>query len=213
MADASRPDQARFVVEPMRVEDIRQVRRIEKESFPSPWPRASYRREVLNNERARYLVVRRLDGPPRPAQLTRGRRRFPLTLLPFRSGGDEPSDIVGYAGLWLMIDEAHITTVAVDRAFRGRGLGELMLIELVKLGWRVGVDRITLEVRMSNSVAQNLYRKYGFYESGVRPRYYSDDLEDALTMSREHVDESAFRRRLACHEAALTKRLRWESRL
>ena len=115
-----------FSIEPMRLQDLDQVRRIERASFPSPWPRNAYRREILNNARARYLVVRSLDGlgevdAPRTP-------RFPFSLLSFLNSG--ASDIVAYAGIWIMMEEAHITTIATDPDYRRRGLGELLIVEM-----------------------------------------------------------------------------------
>ncbi len=202
-----------FLVERMQVDDLDQIRRIEKESFPTPWPRDSYRREIMQNDRAQYLVLRRA-GVPRAApsrDVPPRRLRFPL----WRFGAQRAAadDIVGFAGLWVMVDEAHITTIAVDMAHRGRGLGELMLIELIKLGQAAGASHMTLEVRVSNTVAQALYRKFSFRENGIRPRYYSDDREDALVMWSDPINDGRFKQRLAGCETALTERLRWESRL
>jgi ribosomal-protein-alanine N-acetyltransferase len=196
------------VIERMELEDLAQVRRIEKASFPVPWPRNSYRREILDNHRAWYLVVRRLDAklPPEPPP-----RPFPLNLLPRRV--ETANDVVAFAGLWLMMDEAHITTVAVEPHNRRRGLGEALIIEMAKLSQLRGAERMTLEVRMSNRVAQSLYRKYGFTDHGVRPRYYSDDLEDALIMWSEPIDGTDFRQRLVDNERELATRLCWTARI
>ncbi len=211
MADFDLDGDTIFLVEPMALDDIPQVRSIEQRTFPNPWPRDSYRREVLDNERARYFVLRRAAGgratepPPR--------RPFPLNLLARGMERARADEIVGFAGLWLMIDEAHITTLAVDTTYQGRGLGELLLLESAKLSRRAGATRMTLEVRISNLIAQRLYRKYDFADSGVRPRYYSDDFEDALVMWSEDIDQPAFAATLARHEARLLRRIRWESRL
>ncbi|MBM4436567.1 MAG: ribosomal protein S18-alanine N-acetyltransferase [Actinobacteria bacterium] len=206
-----RPPQPVFDVGFMQLADLPQVRRIERESFPSPWPRDSYRRELEENERARYIVVRRLGA--RPDDGASPRRRFPLSIFSFGGDAEGARDIVGYAGVWLMIDEAHITTIAVGSLHRGVGLGELLLIHCIKVGRVAGAERMTLEVRVSNTVAQRLYHKYGFFENGVRPRYYSDDLEDALIMWSGRIDQAPFTALLAEREAALVQRLRWRSRL
>ena len=91
--------------------------------------------------------------------------------------------MLGYAGLWLLIDEAHISTIAVAPEWRGRGLGELLLASLLERAISIGADVATLEVRASNLVAQNLYRKYRFTVVGVRKGYYTDNFEDALVMT------------------------------
>ena len=198
---------AEFVVEPMQVEQLDQVRRIERACFPTPWPRNAYRREILKNERAHYVVVRTTSRPaPSPK-----RRQFPLSLLPFGRSGAR--DVVAYAGVWVMLDEAHITTVAVDPDYRRLGLGELLIIQMARISLQARATRMTLEVRMSNDIAQRLYRKFGFSDGGVRPRYYSDDFEDALIMRSEDFESSSFAERMAAAEEELRRRLRWTVRL
>jgi ribosomal-protein-alanine N-acetyltransferase len=91
-------------------------------------------------------------------------------------------EVIGYAGMWTIMDEAHITNIAVTGAFRGRKLGERLLEELVMKAATKGMKRMTLEVRVSNTVAQGLYEKFGFRAEGVRRAYYSDNNEDALIM-------------------------------
>jgi [ribosomal protein S18]-alanine N-acetyltransferase len=91
-----------------------------------------------------------------------------------------------------MVDEGHITTIAVRPEFRGKGLGELVLCGLVDTALEVGARIMTLEVRVSNTVAQNLYLKYGFKQSGLRRRYYSDNNEDALIMTAEAINAPVF---------------------
>lgn len=93
--------------------------------------------------------------------------------------------IVGYIGSWIIIDEAHITNVAVDPAYRGNKIGSLLIEELVKYSKENRIKAITLEVRISNIVAQNLYKKYGFLPGGVRKEYYQDNKEDAMIMWKE----------------------------
>jgi len=116
--------------------------------------------------------------------------------------------LVGYAGMWLMLDEAHITTIGVRRIARGYGLGELLLQSLIEQAGEMGAQRVTLEVRVSNLVAQNLYRKYGFAEEGVRRRYYSDNGEDALIMTTGPIDSPEYQRRLRERKLALEQKLK-----
>ncbi|URZ15058.1 ribosomal protein S18-alanine N-acetyltransferase [Clostridium felsineum] len=92
--------------------------------------------------------------------------------------------VIGYGGLWLIIDEGHITNIAVHPEFRGIGIGNLIVKELIKLCSIRNINSMTLEVRVSNIVAQNLYKKFGFKEEGIRKKYYSDNNEDALIMWR-----------------------------
>ena len=148
-----------FVVEPMRVEQLDQVRRIERACFPTPWPRNAYRREIEKNERAHYLVVRTTSESAQEPQ-----RQFPLSIFPFGRSG--PRDVVGYCGVWVMLDEAHITTIAVDPDYRRLGLGQLLIIQMARIALQARATRMTLEVRMSNEHAQALYRKYGFSDGG-----------------------------------------------
>lgn len=116
--------------------------------------------------------------------------------------------IIGYAGLWVMSDEAHVTTIAVHPDFRGRGMGELLLLGLIDRSLEFQAKWMTLEVRVSNQIAQALYRKYTFKEMGVRRGYYSDDHEDALIMWTEPLDSPSFREALESNRARLLARLR-----
>ena len=138
----------------MTVEDIPAVVSIEREAFTAPWSPEAFMNELRHNHFARYTVME-LDG----------------------GGG-----IIGYGGMWTIMDEAHVTNVAVREAYRGRGYGELLLCELQRKALAYGSTAMTLEVRVSNEVAQNLYRKLGFKPSGLRPKYYTDNQEDALIM-------------------------------
>jgi [ribosomal protein S18]-alanine N-acetyltransferase len=207
-----------FVVEPMRLEHIPAVSAIEKLSFPQPWPQNAYRREITENRMAHYAVVRRLGErqaapPPPPAQQSGdllGRLgRLLRPSEPPRSAEleQELRSIVGYAGIWVMTDEAHITTIASHPDVRGMGIGEFLLVALIHRGIEVGARWMTLEVRASNSVAQNLYRKYTFKEMGVRRRYYSDNGEDALVMWTDALDSESFQETLESNERKLAERL------
>jgi ribosomal-protein-alanine N-acetyltransferase len=110
-----------------------------------------------------------------------------------------------------MVDEAHITTIAIRHAWRGRGLGELLLVSLIDLAVGRDIERVTLEVRVSNETAQNLYQKYGFRHEGVRHRYYSDNNEDAYIMTTGVIQEEAYQRELDARLAALIRRLQSDS--
>lgn len=156
----SAPDRGALLFRQMTVSDIPAVEEIEQEAFTTPWTVEAFRTELTNNMFARYLVM--------------------------EHGGD----IIGYAGMWVIVDEAHVTNVAVSARYRGQGLGELLMTELQRTALFLGADRMTLEVRVSNTVAQNLYRKLGFEPSGVRPGYYSDNNEDALIMWAELKHDS-----------------------
>lgn len=203
-----------YRIEPMRLRDISEVVQIERESFSMTWPANSYKRELEQNRMARYVVVRYEPGPGEPpaARLKEPRRPFPLSLLPFtgdRPAADDLPPVVGYGGLWMMVDEAHVTSVAVRRDFRGRGLGELLMLTLFEVGIRLGARWLTLEVRVSNHVARRLYLKLGFREAGIRPRYYTDNNEDAVIMWSEDLRSAAFRERYAKLRQELAEKLEW----
>ncbi len=190
-----------YFVDRMTVADIPEVIEIERQSFSLPWPSNAYKRELQDNRTAHYIVVRRQEpgkpAPPSPPvrqEEHRGLFGFLRSLGPSpppppRTG---PPTIYAYAGLWLMVDEAHITTIAVRPEMRGNGLGELALCGLIDTALEVGARIMTLEVRISNTVAQNLYLKYGFKQSGLRRRYYSDNNEDALIMTAENISAPVF---------------------
>lgn len=201
----------------MRLADLAEVEAVEREAYSMPWPSSAYRHELRVNKRAHYIVVRR-GLPPVPAALgapvgaaQRERRPFPFSLLPlpvYERPPARPRDpVIGHGGLWKMPDEAHITTIAVRSAYRGQGAGELLLVGLIDQGYVVGTPRLTLEVRVSNAVAQNLYRKYGFRQVGMRPHYYSDNNEDAYIMTTEPIDTASFRAMLAFRRQELARRL------
>jgi ribosomal-protein-alanine N-acetyltransferase len=142
----------------MKQEDVPQVTEIDREAFPTLWPPANYERE-LKNGLAHYIVA-----------------------------GDEGGQyITGFAGLWMLVDEAHITNIAVREKHRRQGIGEALLIAIIELAIELGAQLITLEVRASNTEAQKLYSKYGFVRVGLRRGYYTDNREDAVLMSIEDV--------------------------
>jgi ribosomal-protein-alanine N-acetyltransferase len=122
------------------------------------------------------------------------------------TGGD--FEMAGYAGLWLMVDEGHVTTIGVHPDHRGHGIGELLFLGLTDIAREMGAHRITLEVRVSNLPAQALYRKYGLEITGVRRRYYSDNNEDAYIMWSEPLTSVQFNSRLAGLRKELADRLR-----
>jgi [ribosomal protein S18]-alanine N-acetyltransferase len=221
-----------YLVQPMRVEHIPIVSAIEKVSFPQAWPANAYRREILENRMAHYVVARQLDrraDPSHEASSTPAAHpassaesqhllgRISRLLRPRDPVSpaieEERRSIVGYAGIWVMTDEAHITTIASHPDVRGQGVGELLLLALIYRSLEIGARWMTLEVRASNAVAQNLYRKYTFKEMGVRRRYYSDNSEDALVMWTDALDSTTFRDAVTQNERKLGDRLGAEIRL
>jgi ribosomal-protein-alanine N-acetyltransferase len=147
----------------MRPEDVPLVHEIERLSFRTPWPAYAFEQELKGNRLARYVVAR---------------------------AGDR---VVGFAGVWLMVDDAHVTTFAVHPDWRRQAIGRQLLLNLAELSVAIGARRMTLEVRVSNGAAQALYRSFGFEIVGRRPRYYTDDGEDALIMTTPELDDPRMR--------------------
>lgn len=204
-----------YFIEPMAEHDIEQVQQIERQSFSTLWSANTYRTELRSSTTSRYIVARASPTPPPPRSERPQRRRlssvfsvlFGSPTLPEPS----PHPIVGYGGLWLSVDEGHITTIAVDPTYRGRGIGELLLNGLTDQAMTMNADILTLEVRVSNVVAQQLYIKYGFKPFGTRPRYYTDNSEDALIMSTESIRAPEYQERLHRLRELLFERLRTEA--
>ena len=163
----------RVVIEPMRLDALDAIHRIALASFSSPWPPNAYRSELESNRLASYLVAR-VDH-----------------------------EIVAYGGMWLMVDEAHITTFAVHPSWRRQRIGERLLLAFLDIAVDRHAHEATLEVRLSNLPARRLYEKYGFRPVGLRPRYYSDDHEDALIMTTEPLADARMIERIASRRAEL----------
>jgi ribosomal-protein-alanine N-acetyltransferase len=209
----------RYSVDEMTMADLPRIVEIERLAYTTPWPPSAYRRELQENRMAHYIVVRdALLKPVDANTLPRDdqRKPFPLSLLPMRMPQTMPpeaANIIGFCGLWHMVNEAHITTIASHPDYRGRGIGELMLSSLIGIAYTVRARYVTLEVRVSNYVAQNLYRKYGFSQTGVRRRYYSDNHEDAYVMSTENIMTETYQMRYTDLRARLVARLDADSDL
>jgi ribosomal-protein-alanine N-acetyltransferase len=190
------------LVQPMRLDDIDAVLAIDRLSFPRPWSASSYRYELTQNTHSYFFVA--LAQASGAAGLRAGWR---LRLSSLLKGGAEPAPaprlVVGYAGFWYIVDEAHISTIAVHPDWRGQGAGEQLLVGVLERALDLQAVKTTLEVRVTNTRAQNLYRKYGFEEVGRRRRYYRDNGEDALLMTAElHAHYRDEMRRLASQPRA-----------
>jgi ribosomal-protein-alanine N-acetyltransferase len=186
----------RYQVRTMTEADIFQVASIEHESFPTTWPQTAYRRELSNNL-ARYLVLVDRAHEPVPAEDSAAERKSFFGIFKRKTTVQSTQDyIAGYVGVWLMVDQAHIVAIAVREAYRGVGLGELLLAESLELAIENHQDSATLEVRKTNEIAQRLYEKYRFLKVGVRKRYYSDNNEDAIIMTTPSIQDPAYREHL-----------------
>ena len=141
----------------MTLRDVGGVHAIEQATFAKPWKREDFVREMTVNKCARYLVA------------------------------EEAGEIVGFAGAWIVLDEAHITNIAVEESRRGRGIGRKLTEALLQYAANLGVCYATLEVRRSNQRAQKLYQSLGFEYVGVRKRYYADNGEDAFLYVCQHM--------------------------
>lgn len=142
----------RFTIRKMQKEDIEEVFQIELQSFSVPWSKESLYYELEQNLFAKYLVV------------------------------EFKEKVIGYCGLWVIMDDAQITNIAVHPDYRGMKIGESLLKFSIQLSKEMSAKRLSLEVRVSNHIAQSLYKKVGFVPGGIRKRYYTDNQEDALVM-------------------------------
>ena len=196
----------------MRESDVPRVQEIERQSFSTPWSAATYLRELRSPHECRYLVARGSTTKPREiAAPNAGRRNWLANFIPglFTSPVVPPSPyiIAGYGGVWLTVNEGHITTIATAPEMRRQGVGELVLNGLIDAARELGAEVLTLEVRLSNVAAQKLYLKYGFAAKGVRHKYYTDNNEDALIMWTEQITTPEYQARLHKHRTLLAERL------
>jgi ribosomal-protein-alanine N-acetyltransferase len=203
-----------YSTRPMEKDDLDQVTDIDREAFPTQWPPANYSQE-LNNRLAHYIVTCH-DGrtyvPPEGSE----HKSLVSWLKPLLGrGGAAESDsapvprqyIVGFSGIWVLAEEAHITNIAVRQEYRRRGIGELLMLATIDLAVELHAVVMTLEVRASNRIAQSLYNKFGFKQVGVRYGYYLDNREDAVIMTTESIASDSFRARVRRLRAALEVRL------
>ncbi len=141
-----------IITRSMEEKDLDEIMTIELESFTTPWTKESFKLEITDNKLAKYFIA------------------------------EIDNKVVGYGGIWLILDEGHITNIAVGKDYRGQGVGNEIIEALIVYCKIKQIRNMTLEVRESNIVAQNLYKKYGFLDCGIRPNYYADDHEDAVIM-------------------------------
>jgi len=164
---------APMLIEVMTDADVKEVLRIEQQSFSTQWPSNAFYQELHDNKLAHYFVG--------------------------RVGGK----VVAYGGIWVILEDSHVTTIAVHPGYRGRKYGEIMLLRLLDEAMERGASWMTLEVRESNTVAQSLYRKYGFTTVSTRKGYYSDNNENALVMWAGNLKSAIYKNRLHALRSAL----------
>jgi len=153
--------------------DVKDVLRIENRSFTTQWPANAFYQELHENKLAFYYV------------------------------GKIAERVVAYGVIWVILEDSHITTIAIDPYYRGKRLGEVLLLKLLDEAIERGASWMTLEVRETNAVAQNLYRKYGFTTVSTRKGYYSDNNENALVMWAGNLRSDLYRARLRSLRATL----------
>jgi [ribosomal protein S18]-alanine N-acetyltransferase len=162
-----------YVIRPLNITDLPLMRAIEEASFSTPWPGNAYETELTTNRLARYI------------------------------GAWRDTELLGFGGIWLMVDEAHVTTIAVAPELRGGGLGTALMLELLQEARRGGARVATLDVRVSNEDAQRLYARLGFAVAGRRVRYYEESGEDAIIMTTAELHDHGQLAREALANAAL----------
>jgi ribosomal-protein-alanine N-acetyltransferase len=161
--------------------DVAAVAEIERAAFAAGWSPNALEKELTGNKLSRYIVL--------------------------EQDNEAAARITGFAGMWLIVDEAHVVTVAVAPELRRQGFGRVLVHGLVDLARRSGMQAATLECRMSNEAARALYRRYGFHEVGLRKNYYADNHEDAVIMTTEELESPAYRERFERLAAELEGRL------
>ena len=143
---------AKFEIRKMVETDIDHGMEVDKASFPAPWTREIYETEILENKHAHYFVV------------------------------VENEKVIGFVGIWIVHEDAQITNIAIHPDYRGNKIGEKLFGFAVSYVIQQGAERLSLEVRVTNTVAQKLYRKFGLVPGGIRKNYYPDNNEDAIVM-------------------------------
>lgn len=144
-----------LVIRPAEPKDVGDIAEMEQICFATPWSADAIAQELTSNHRAHYIVAE-IEGR-----------------------------VVGYAGMWQILDEGHVTNVAVRPEYRGNHIASTIIAVMLEIGEGIGIARYTLEVRSSNEPAKALYRNFGFKEAGLRKGYYEDNGEDAVIMWRD----------------------------
>jgi [ribosomal protein S18]-alanine N-acetyltransferase len=183
-----------YIIRPMKYEDIPQVAKIDREAFPGEWvfrSQSAYKQD-LDNPSIRYIVA--CEERHVPESEIKAVQKVPWfkRLFSYERRLNTSEDIVGFSGFWMMMREAHIIAIGVRNGYRQLGIGEGLLIATIELAQTLNANVVTLEVRASNRIAQELYRKYGFQVVGRRLKYYSSDGEDAIIMTTDTITSLPF---------------------
>lgn len=199
-----------YYVRLMRDVDIFQTAEIDREAFPTEWPLTNFQHE-LQNRVNHYIVAcdeerwnEQFEGKL-PSKISSSRFKSGIRRLFIQGRLFDDNEllplvrhyIIGFAGFWILAEEAHIINVAVRRQYQRQGVGELLFISVIDLAAELNARIVTLEVRVSNTPARNLYRKYGFLEVDIRRGYYLDNNEDAVFMSSSDIGSNSFQARLS----------------
>lgn len=196
----------RYHLRQMTLSDIPQVMEVERESFPTMWPPTAFKRELQQNRLAHYIVAvernhQYAEAPGRasePPHRHGGVGRLLHNVLHNEEAESlppperRPELIIGFAGVWMLPDEAHLVSIAVRQSHRRLGIGERLLISAIEMAQRRGQAMVTLECRVSNEAALAMYEKCGFRQAGLRPRYYSDNHEDAYIMTASGIGAARY---------------------
>ena len=199
----------KYLLRPMHEGDIFQATQIDKEAFPENNSSPPFKKELRQNKLSLYLVV--IDEttpchkwsesnnlPSAPVPIKNNRNKFSRAIWRVLQGEEESIEptselVVGYIGIWSVIDQGHIVSIAVRQSHRKEGIGELMIIGAVESNQLIGNNELTLEVRTSNEAAQNLYKKFGFNIVGRRKQYYSDNREDTYIMTTSEIHSEEYK--------------------
>ena len=199
-----------YVIRSMQYEDVPQVAQIDREAFPGEWvfrSQSAYKRDLANPS-VRYIVACNKRDVSEPEGQTVQELPWFKRLFHYEHHLNVAENIVGFSGFWMMMGEAHIIAIGVRDSYRRLGIGEGLLIATIELAQIVNANVVTLEVRASNEIAQELYEKYGFRVVGRRPRYYSSDGEDAIIMSTDNIGSPSFQASLQHLKKAYAQRHR-----
>jgi ribosomal-protein-alanine N-acetyltransferase len=183
-----------YIIRRMKYEDIPQVAQIDREAFPGEWvfrSQAAYKQD-LDNPSVRYIVARKDEDVTESGGQVVPRPSWFKRVFGYERRLNTREYIVGFSGFWMMVGEAHIIAIGVRNGYRQLGIGEGLLIATIELAQILNANIVTLEVRASNMIAQELYKKYGFRVTGRRLKYYSSDGEDAIIMSTDNITSSLF---------------------